>query len=165
MNEPDHDSANRPLDEVDRAIMSGLRAMWERVDPMPAGLVDQFVFVLELHDVDAEMCHLAERHTLVGTRGEEHSALVIFDSDSLTIMVKIDKRDDGRVRLDGWLNPPASHRIELRSLTGSMFTTSDDAGRFALQDVSAGTAQLVVHPRTTSDGPIGGAVTTPAILL
>jgi hypothetical protein len=65
------------------------------------------------------------------------------------------------VRLDGWLAPPAAHRVELRTEAGCLETSADADGRFAVADVPHGLAQLVVHPAA------GGtrSVVTPSVVL
>jgi hypothetical protein len=67
---------------------------------------------------------------------------------------------DGTIRLDGWLTPPASHPIELRTENGPVMTTSDDGGRFVVDGVPHGMTRLIVRP-----GSRTRAVSTPAISL
>src|SRR5882757_6921014 len=162
-------SANEPLDELDARILAGVRSLWDALDPVPSTLVDQIQFATGLESalapesVDFEVLRLTERMRFEVARGEEQSRLITFDSDSLTI--KIDLNRNGTVRVDGWLTPPASHPIELRITDGSLTTTSDDGGRFALDGIEPGMAQLVVRPAGTVPGDRGRTVTTPSIVL
>ena len=55
---------------------------------------------------------------LVAARGAEQSRTITFDSDSLTIMIRIDSNKDGTVRIDGWLAPPQRREIEMQTATG-----------------------------------------------
>ncbi|HYS41999.1 MAG TPA: hypothetical protein VEO01_40795 [Pseudonocardiaceae bacterium] len=158
-------SANEPLDELDARILAGVRSLWDALDPVPSTLVDQIQFATQLESVDFEVLRLTERMRFEVARGEEQSRLITFDSDSLTIMIKIDLNRNGTVRVDGWLTPPASHPIELRVTDGSLTTTSDDGGRFALDGIEPGMAQLVVRPAGTVPGDQGRTVTTPSIVL
>ena len=164
-------SANEPLDEVDARILAGVRSLWDALDPVPSTLVDQIQFAtrlesaLDLASADFEVLRLTERMRFEVARGEEQSRLITFDSDSLTIMIKIDLNRNGTVRVDGWLTPPASHPIELRTAEGSLTTASDDGGRFALDGIEPGMAQLVVRPTGTVPGDRGRTVTTPSIVL
>jgi hypothetical protein len=143
------------LSEQDEAVLdAALRTMWEETDPMPAGLVERVRFAVELADLDRgcppdaldiELARLVEVTSLAAARSDEFTRLVTFQSDSLTIMITVERSPGDTVRVDGWLSPGACHRIELRCPTGAMATESDDAGRFALDRVPAGMAQLVVH--------------------
>jgi hypothetical protein len=157
-------SAGEPLDELDARILAGVRSLWDALDPVPSTLVDQIRFAMDLESADFEVLRLTERMRFDVARGEEQSRLITFDSDSLTIMIKIDLNRNGTVRVDGWLTPPACHPIELRTTVGSLNTASDDGGRFALDGITPGMAQLVVRP--TGTVPNGErTVTTPSIVL
>jgi hypothetical protein len=158
-------SAGEPLDELDARIMAGVRSLWDALDPVPPTLVDQIRFAMDLESADFEVLRLTERMRFEVARGEEQSRLITFDSDSLTIMIKIDLNRNGTVRVDGWLTPPATHPIELRTTAGSLTTASDDGGRFALDGIAPGMAQLVVRPTGTVPGGRGRTVTTPSIVL
>jgi hypothetical protein len=97
--------------------------------------------------------------TGAAARGDERARTITLDSESLTIMVNVVPNDDGTYRLDGWLAPPASHPIELRTGGRTLVTESDVRGRFAFEAVAADTVQLVVRP-----GP-SRTVTTPTFSL
>jgi hypothetical protein len=165
MDSVDARSAGEPLDELDLSILHGVRDLWDALDPVPSTLVDQICFAMDLESADFEVLRLTERMRFEVARGEEQSRLITFDSDSLTIMIKIDQNRNGTVRLDGWLTPPASHPIELRTTDGSLSTDSDDGGRFALDGIHPGMAQLVVRPNGTVSTERGRTVTTPSIVL
>jgi hypothetical protein len=158
-------SAGEPLDELDARILAGVRSLWDALDPVPSTLVDQIRFAMDLESADFEVLRLTERMRFEVARGEEQSRLITFDSDSLTIMIKIDLNRNGTVRVDGWLTPPASHPIELRTTVGSLNTASDDGGRFALDGITPGMAQLVVRPTGTVLNGGERTVTTPSIVL
>ncbi|HKN55912.1 MAG TPA: hypothetical protein VJX66_25680 [Amycolatopsis sp.] len=155
--EPDPPGASEPLDEFDHLLLDGLREAWEIADPMPDTLVEQIQFALQLEDVDFEVMRISEAE-LAATRSSEQGGLITFDSDSLTIMVKVTAETGGTIRLDGWLTPPAGHPIEIRTANGPKGTNSDADGRFAVGGVPHGMVQVVV--RTP-----GLAVSTPAVEL
>jgi hypothetical protein len=134
------------LDEVDAMILAGIRELWSTVDPMPATLVERIQFAVELEDVDVEVMRVCEQQELVAARGDERTRLITFDSESLTIMVNVRPNKNGTIRLDGWLTPPACHPIELHTSDGPIMTSSDDGGRFVVDDVPHGMTQLVVRP-------------------
>jgi len=143
------ESADAPLDELDAAILDELAATYSLVDPSPADLDDRVIFAMAVRNLDAEVARLSE-DVLVGSgaRADEQPRTVTFDSDSLTVMVTVVVLPGGRRRIDGWLAPPAPLRVEMRT-AGSRDTThavrADDAGRFVVDDVPPGLAQLIVH--------------------
>jgi hypothetical protein len=162
----DRVGAFAPLDELDAKIMTGVRDLYETIDPMPADLVERVRFALALEDLDVDVFRrFPEPELAVVARGHEESRTVTFDSESLTIMVSITATGEQVVRLDGWLAPPASHRVELRTERGPLLTTADAQGRFALDEVPHGLAQLVVHPVDGQPSTLGRSVVTPSIVV
>jgi hypothetical protein len=163
---PDADlpSAQEPLDDSDLGLLAEVRDMFQAADPMPAELPDRIRFFLAFRDLDLEVARLtAEQDELaVAARGTEQSRTITFDSESLTIMIRIDANADGTVRVDGWLAPAQSREIELKCAADPLTVTSDGQGRFAFSRVPRGTAQLVVRPA----GPAAGrSVATPALII
>jgi hypothetical protein len=145
MSEP----ADAPLDEVDAAILDQLAATYSLADPPPADLDDRVLFTLAVRDLDAELARLTE-DVLIGSgaRAGEQPRTVTFDSTSLTVMVTLVGLPGGRRRVDGWLAPPAPLRVEMRTAGSREAThavTADETGRFVVEDVPPGLAQLVVH--------------------
>jgi hypothetical protein len=159
-----HIRADGPLDDQDLALLNELRVLYERLDPVPAGLVEQVHFAVALESFDIEILRpRSDPQLALATRGEEQSRTITFDAESLTIMISISSTDSDRVRIDGWLAPPAPRQIELRQATGSLTTTADDQGRFVLDLIPHGTAQIVVRP--ARDGDTGPVVATPSIVV
>lgn len=159
-NAPEPPGAGDLLDEIDHELLKSLRELWTAVDPMPPTLVEQIKFAVELEDVDVEVMRVREEEQLAAARGDERTRLITFDSESLTIMVNVRPNKNGTIRLDGWLTPPASHSIELRTSDGPIMTSSDDGGRFVVDDVPHGMTQLVVRPVAQTS-----TVSTPTISL
>ena len=152
-----------PLDDTDEALLSRLRAIVGTADPMPADLLPRIQFALALENVDVEVCRLgAELGRLAGVRGDETSRTVTFDSERATIMVVING-DGGGVRLDGWIAPAAGYEVELRTDSGPFATRTDADGRFVLDGVPHGLAQLMIRP-TERGGPTRPVV-TPSIVV
>jgi hypothetical protein len=139
------DGPDAPPTEQDAVLLGALGTLLETVDPVPPGLVDRVRFVVALEDVDVEVARLVEVSELVAARADALTRLVTFECDSLTIMITIERSADGTTRIDGWLTPEARRRVELRCPTGMVAADTDDAGRFSLDAVPAGTAWLVVH--------------------
>ena len=111
------------------------------------------------------MARLAEEDQLaVAARGEEQSRTITFDSDSLTIMIRIDANRDGTVRVDGWLAPPQRRQVEIKTAAEPLTVASDAQGRFAFARVPSGMAQLIVHSPEPSSGDTRSVV-TPALII
>jgi hypothetical protein len=157
-------SDDQPLDGDDLAILSRVAAVHGLLDPPPADLDERVRFAIALRDVDVEVARLTEE-VLVGSgaRASERTRTVTFDAESRTIMITIVDRPDGLVRLDGWLAPAAPLRVELRlpEPDPARSVTADETGRFVLDEVPHGLAQLLVHP--PEDG--GPRVVTPSLAL
>ena len=165
------DASDQPLDDFDFAILDGIRAVYERVDPMPAGLPERVRFSLALRGLETEVARLVteEDQRLVAARGTEQSRTVTFDSVSLSIIIRIEENKNGSVRIDGWLAPPQPRQVEMQTSAETLSTASDEQGRFAFGAVPRGTARLVVIGAAEHDEPeqSGRAptVVTPALVL
>jgi hypothetical protein len=102
---------------------------------------------------------------VLAARGTEQSRTITFDSDSLTVMIRIDVNRDGTARVDGWLAPPQRREIEMKTVTDELTAASDEQGRFAFASVPRGMAQLVVRPVEQGLSGSGPSVVTPALIL
>ncbi len=164
---PSDAGADEPMDELDLAILDGIREIFGQADPMPADLPERIKFSLALRDLEAEVARLAEQEDprLLAARGAEQSRTITFDSDSLTIMIRIDFNKDGTARVDGWLEPPQRREIEMRTAADALLAVSDEQGRFAFASVRRGTARLSVRPGEPGQGGSGRPVVTPALIL
>ncbi len=159
------DSADMPLDHEDQAILDRLAAVHALLDPPPAELDERVSFAIALDAVDAEVARLSEQPTVgSGARSSERTRTITFDAESRAVMITIVDRPDGRVRIDGWLAPPAVLQVELRlpEPAPSRMVSADAAGRFAFDGVPHGIAQLLVHPTEADASP---RVVTPAFAL
>lgn len=161
--------AGEPMDRADLRLLSDLLAIYDSVDPMPEILPDLVLFGLNAKNLDAEFARLVESEFALsgaaGTRSVEHARRVTFASDSLTVMVVVNPRRDGSVRLDGWAAPGGRLRAELRVGESTLTAECDDSGRFVFDAVPAGPAQLVLHPTFESDPSLTRPVVTPAMHL
>ena len=159
--------SREPMDDLDFAILDRIREFFGQADPMPADLPERIKFSLALRDLEAEVARLVEQEDplLLAARGEEQSRTVTFDSDSLTIMIRIDPNQDGTVRVDGWLAPRQRREIEMRTAADALLVVSDEQGRFAFASVPRGTARLSVRPGERGQGGSGRPVVIPALVL
>ena len=159
-------TADDPLDEADFGLLDSIRELFQATDPMPADLPERIRFSLALRDLEIEMARLAEQDQLtVAARGTEQSRTITFDSDSLTIMIRIEANRDGTARVDGWLAPPQRREIEMKTAADSLTVASDEQGRFAFARVPRGTAQLIVASAARGPADARRSVVTPALIL
>lgn len=153
-------------DEHDIALLAELARLYDRIDPVPEGLVERIGFTLTLADLEIELARLTYEATEpVGARGEERARTVTFTSESLTAMITITPVTVDRSRLDGWLAPGGLLDVELRTDRGNQRTTADSDGRFDFAEVPSGLVQLVLHPTEQSEIRLRAPVVTPAIEL
>ena len=162
---PQDDMATGSLDAKDDAVLAAIRELFDRVDPVPAGLGDQVKFALTFQALEAEIAEL-QRLPLASpavravdyTRAET----VTFTSDSLTAMVTITGLDHETVRIDGWVT--GGHvEVELREQSRSTTVQTDEDGRFVFDVVTRGLAQFVLRPLDPDSG--ARPVITPSIEL
>jgi hypothetical protein len=155
----------RHSDDAD--LLTAIRDMFEAIDPVPLGLPDRIQLALAFRDLEAEMARFScvTDELVPAARGVEESRIVTFDSDSLTIMIRVDSNQDGTARVDGWIAPPQPHRVDMKLADSSITVTADGLGRFVFHSVPRGTAQLIVCPPGASVTDGGRSVITPALVL
>jgi hypothetical protein len=156
----------------DARLLDTVRELFSVADPVPVDLAERVRFMFALRQMNAEVARVVRMEKVeLGARGTEESRTITFDSNSLTIMIRIDGGPGDSVRVDGWLAPPQCRRVEMRMNEASLEAMADGAGRFVFPDVPRGTARVIVHP---SDGSAEGeagqlgttvAVITPALIL
>lgn len=155
-----------PPEGGDFHALDRVQEMFETADPMPADLPERIRFALALRHLEVEVARVAAADDRpVTARGTERSRTVTFDSDSLTIMIRIDANPDGTARVDGWLAPAQRREIEMRTGGQSLRADSDERGRFVFARVPRGAAQIQVRPARTGDGADGPLVVTPSLIL
>jgi hypothetical protein len=160
------DAADAPLDEVDTALLAELAALYSVADPPPSDLDDRVSFAVALQhgDFDVEVARLTE-DLLVGSgaRATDQPRTLTFDCPALTVMVTVVALHHDRRRLDGWLAPAGALVVDVRAGGSETIThtvTADATGRFVVESVPAGLAQLTVHLARS-----GRRVVTPAVVL
>ncbi len=155
-----------PLGSDGSQTLDSIRELFQSTDPMPSDLPERIRFALALRHLEVEVARVAAADDrAVAVRGTEQSRTVTFDSDSLTIMIRIDANPDGTARIDGWLAPAQCREIEMKTGADSLNAASDEHGRFAFTRVPRGTAQLLVHPARHENGEEGRLVMTPPLIL
>jgi hypothetical protein len=133
----------------DESVLAKIKALFEAVDPAPPDLAGRVRFAVALADLEAEAARLVEEAAdePALTRGtQEESRTITFDSTELTIMIRIDANPDGTARVDGWLAPARTCRVEVSFLGSALAVEADADGRFAFPSVPRGTVRFVVRP-------------------
>ncbi|HEY7273860.1 MAG TPA: hypothetical protein VH502_14095 [Actinoplanes sp.] len=160
------EAADAPLDEVDAAVLAELAAMYSTADPPPSDLDDRVSFAVALQhgDVELEVARLTEDLLVgAGARAADQPRTLTFDCPALTVMVTVVATPHDQRRLDGWLAPAGALVVDVRaggSATVTHTVTADPTGRFVVEAVAAGLAQLTVHLARP-----GRTVVTPAVVL
>ena len=160
-------AADQPLDTVDEAVLTEVALLLERVDPVPDDLVERVQFSLALDEVYAEVARITRLSgDALAVRGEPDTAVrtetLTFSADRLSAMVTVSRAAPEQVRLDGWLAPAVVLRVRVRMQEGSQETVSDESGRFVLEGLPEGFAQLTFEP---VDGEAGERIVTPLFQL
>jgi hypothetical protein len=153
------------LDALDGAVLAAVREVFERIDPVPAGLGDQVKFALTFQALEAEVAELQRlplESSAVRAVDYARAQTVTFISERLTAMVTITGLDDETVRIDGWVTG-GRFTVELRERSRSTSVETDADGRFVFESVARGIAQFVLRPVGPSSTP--RPVITPSIEL
>lgn len=161
------DLAKGTLDDTDLRILDQVAMAFQAADPMPTDLPERIQFFLALRGLETEMARLGaeEDEQALAVRGAEQSRTVTFDSNSLTIMIRIDSNSDGTARVDGWLAPPQRREIQMKTTAETLSVLTDEQGRFAFASVPRGTAQLIARPAGHGSRNAGPSVITPPLVL
>jgi len=158
---PDEGSAAW-ADELDQEILDGLKKIHQRLDPMPPELDELVLFALATRDLDGELARIVEDELVrPSARASGRVRTIRFELADVQLMVTVVEGATGRRRVDGWLAPPEPGTVEARTPRvpkASHRTSVDEAGRFALTDLSGGPTQFVVRRA-------GGTIVTPVVQL
>ncbi|HET7689242.1 MAG TPA: hypothetical protein VFK41_02610 [Nocardioidaceae bacterium] len=161
------EAAERPLDADDLALLAEVQRLYDEIDTVPDDLVERVQFALALDEVFAEVAHLTRMpldalavrgEAVTGTRTET----LTFSAERLTAMVTVSRLGD-RLRIDGWIAPPAELEIRLRMQGERRQVTADASGRFVIDNLPEGFAQLSFHPIDVDDAD--GVIVTPLFQL
>ena len=161
------EAAEQPIDQHDLVLLAEVQRMYEAVDPVPSDLVDRVQFALALDEVYAEIAHLTRMpadtlavrsDAVTGTRTET----LTFSAERLTAMVTV-SRIANRLRIDGWIAPAAKVEVRLRMQGERRQVVADESGRFVIDELPEGFAQLSFHPTDSEDAE--GVIVTPLFQL
>lgn len=139
---------------ADAALFARLRAVWERVDPVPADLVDRMVAAVAVEDLSREyaLLTLVEGSALAAVRGETDTATLQFSDGQTTVLLHVTATEGGGRRIDGWSDAEA---LAVRVVQGEREWSADPSehGRFAFEDVPPGVSRLRIVVRD-ADGEL-----------
>lgn len=126
----------------DDDLFAALRAAADQYDPMPADLADRMVAVVAVADLSREYALLTLMEGIESpVRGDAETTTMQFSDGSATVLLHISRTDNGRRRIDGWIDADAS---EVRLSQGERTWTAQPAehGRFAFDDVPPGLCRV-----------------------
>jgi hypothetical protein len=127
---------------ADAALFARMRSMWEKVDPVPADLVDRMVAAVAVEDLSREYALLTMvEGSLSAVRGEADTATLQFSDGETSVLLHVTATDGGGRRVDGWVDAAA---LAIRLTQGDREWSSEpgEHGRFAFDEVTPGVARL-----------------------
>lgn len=132
-------------DAEEEALMSELRALATRQDPVPPEAIAAARSAIAWRTLDAELAALTDDFSVepasIGVRGTGTPTLLTFESPDLTVEIEILATASGQ-RLLGQLVPPTTGEVEVRHTAGTTRVRADEIGRFRADDVAAGPVSL-----------------------
>jgi hypothetical protein len=133
-------------DETDNELLTELRALAARLDPVPAEAIGAARSAIAWRTIDAELAHLtgdpASGKHLAGVRSGRTPMLLTFEAPSLTVEVEVLETAAVR-RLLGQLVPPTAGEIQVRHVAGTVSVAVDEVGRFTVDDVAPGPVSIL----------------------
>ncbi len=145
------------LDAQDEAVLARLGAFVQALDPVPDDLVDRVGVALTMEALHAEIARLerlpAGAPALRADEASIEADTITFTTDVLTVMVSMHE-EAGRVRLDGWVAPPASLTVEVHQGAAMLGTVTDEDGRFAVDGLDHGPTRFVLRRPDAPDSPV-----------
>ncbi|MGB7449990.1 MAG: hypothetical protein WA892_12790 [Ornithinimicrobium sp.] len=155
------------LDAQDEQILTEVREIYRRLDPVPATLLDRVKYAMTVRLLEAEVAELT-RMPISAVRSEPSDRFdsISFTGSRLSLMVSISPQDrdagasahgeDAAVRIDCWVSV-AGAVVEVRSSGAeagqSASQVCDDNGRCVFEHVGAGPAHFIVWSSPAKDSP------------
>lgn len=135
---------------TDDALFAELRAMWRDADPVPDSLVDRMIAAVAADDLSREYALLTLVDDRLGAvRGDGDALTLQFSDGSTSILLHVTSAENGRRRVDGWVDTAAGEVVLVQG-DRSWTTTPTETGRFVFDDVRPGLT--AVRFRTTVGG-------------
>jgi hypothetical protein len=158
--------AGEPLDATDGSVLQEVAALYEQVDPVPPDLVDRIRFSLALDEMFSEVARITRLPAdAMAVRSEPTAEVrtetLTFSTDELTVMVSVSRGGRTGLRIDGWVAPAAVTAVQLRLQDETRELVTDESGRFVLEGLPEGFAQMTFR----SSEEERGSVVTPVFEL
>ena len=126
----------------DDDLFAAVRAAAERHDPMPADLADRMVAVVAVADLSREYALLTLTEGIESpVRGDAETTTMQFSDGSATVLLHVSRAENGRRRIDGWIDAEASE-VRLSQGERTWTTAPAEHGRFAFEDVPPGLCRV-----------------------
>jgi hypothetical protein len=150
--------------EADERLLTALRAVALRVDPVPDEVEDAARGAFAWRTIDADLAELAydsllDDDHLAGVRSGDAPRTLTFEGPAFSVEIEV-AEEGARRRLLGQLVPPAPARIEVRHSGGLLQLGADEVGRFSAEGVAAGPMSLRCRVEGTEGPPLDTAWVT-----
>lgn len=142
-------------------LLDSLVAVWQRLDPVPEGLVDRVLVALTMDDldVDYELIHLTSRWVgLAGARSDDEAITFTFDSADLSMVVRVSSTGGDTCRVDGWITPARDLTVTASQAGNAVHAHVLDQGRFEFPELRSGATRFLLHPEASRPHLITPAV-------
>ena len=131
----------------DDPLIGDLADLLGRLDPVPPEVTLAARSAFAWRAMDEELAELLydsalDEAPLAGVRSEGGPRMLSFGSTGLTVELEVAPEGAAR-RLVGQLVPPGPAEVEIRHQGGSLETTADELGRFAVGGVPAGPMSIL----------------------
>lgn len=142
-------------------LLESLARLWHRLDPVPDDLSSRVLLALAIDDVDVEyeLLQLTSRRAhLAGARSSDEVLTFTFDSEDLSMVLRVSPTGSGTCRVDGWISPPRP--MTVTATQGGVTAEAHvlDQGRFEFPELNSGATRFLLHPESTTTNLV-----TPAI--
>lgn len=131
----------------EKPLLDELRAAFDRLDPVPNGVLAAGRSALSWREPSAALAELTgeANRELAGARSTSGLRLLTFRAPGRTVEVEISGAGQG-LALTGRLAPATVADVRLRHpRSGERSARADERGRFRLTDVPEGLVSLVFH--------------------
>lgn len=129
----------------DAQLLQQVHELWNRVDPVPAGLTDRISYALTVQLLQAEVVELTRTPELLArSEPAEVTRSLTFAGSTVSLMVTVTPEADG-LRLDCWVTQPGAV-VQVDGAGGQRTEVTDEHGRLTLTRVAPGPTHFVVWP-------------------
>lgn len=140
-------SESGPLDDHDVQVLTDLREVYARLDPVPAALPERTKYAMTVRMLEAEVAELtALPMAEVRSASVERVDTISFTGSTMSLMVSLLTESDG-VRVDCWASQGGAV-VEVRVNRDDEQTersqVCDEQGRCSFSDLPSGPAHFIV---------------------